>query len=137
LTIPKVCYTIGIMARIPRRDDAGPPRPTASERAAKRALLGEIDRAGWFLRGSLLQVANRCGKPSCRCKGDPPRPHGPYWQWTRKVNGKTVSVRLTDEQAGLVTGWIENAKSFDHRVAELEALSAEVAARVLAAVATE
>lgn len=125
------------MARIPHRDDAGRARPTAQERARKRALLAEIDGVGWFLRGSLLQVANRCGKPSCRCKADPPQLHGPYWQWTRKLHGKTVSVRLTDEQADLVRGWIDNAKTLDQGFAELEALSAEVTNRLLAAIAAE
>ena len=121
------------MARIPPRK--GPARPTASERARKRRLLADLDRVGWFLRGTLLQVANRCGKPGCRCKADPPELHGPYWQWTRKVEGKTVSVRLTDAQAELVRGWIGNAKTFDQRLTELEELSTRVIARILAAVA--
>lgn len=32
------------------------------------------------------------GTPGCRCKADPPQLHGPYWQWTRKVAGKTVTL---------------------------------------------
>ena len=28
----------------------------------------------------------------------PPPPHGPYCQWTAKVNGKTVTKRLTDRE---------------------------------------
>lgn len=123
------------MARIQARPDAGRPRPTREENAAKRALLTEIDRIGWFLRGSLLQVTNRCGNPGCRCKADPPRLHGPYWQWTRKVAGKTVSVRLTDAQAQLVRRWIDNAKSLDQELAQLEQLSLTVTDRILAAIA--
>ncbi len=123
------------MARISWRDDAGRPRPTGHEQAHKRALLAEIDGIGWFLRGSLLQVANRCGKPGCRCKADPPQLHGPYWQWTRKINGKTVSVRLTAAQAELVRGWIDNARDIDRRLGELEELSTDVTDRILAAVA--
>lgn len=124
------------MARISARDDAGRPRPTARERARKRAVLAEIDRSGWFLRGSLLQVANRCGKPGCRCKADPPQLHGPYWQWTRKLQGKTVSVRLTAAQAELVRDWIDNARNVDRRLRALEELSTEVTERILAAVAS-
>jgi hypothetical protein len=123
------------MARIPARDDAGPPRPSAQEQARKRQLLADIDHVGWFLRGSLLHVANRCGKPTCRCKADPPQLHGPYWQWTRKVGGKTVSVRLTDAQAELVRGWIANGKAVDQYLAELEHLSRQVTERILAATA--
>lgn len=124
------------MARILAREGAGRPRPTAGERARKRELLAAIDGVGWFLRGSLLAVANRCGKSGCRCKADPPRLHGPYWQWTRKVAGTTVSVRLTDAQAELVRGWIANARLFDERISELEELSTQVTERILSAVAT-
>ncbi|MGH9919532.1 MAG: DUF6788 family protein [Nitrososphaerales archaeon] len=101
---------------------------------AKRDVLAEIDRAGWFVRGSLLKVANRCGNPSCRCQDDPARQHGPYWQWSRKIVGKTVSVRLNDAQAELVAGWIANGKVIDQRVAELAELSGQVAERILSAV---
>lgn len=121
------------MARISQRQNAGKPQPTRDERARKRAVLAELDQIGWFLRGSLLQVANRCGNPSCRCKADPPRLHGPYWQWTRKVAGKTVTVRLTDAQAELVRAWIGNGRRFDHKLAELDQLSLAVTTRILAA----
>lgn len=124
------------MASISARKGAGKPAPTQKEQARKRALLAEIDRMGWFLRGSLLQVANRCGKPGCACKADPPRMHGPYWQWTRKVSGKTVSVRLTDAQARLVRDWIENGKDVDRKLTELEELAYQVTERILAAVAS-
>lgn len=124
------------MASISARKGAGRPAPTQKEAARKRALLLEIDRMGWFLRGSLLQVANRCGKQGCGCKADPPRLHGPYWQWTRKVSGKTVSVRLTDAQAELVRGWIENGRDVERKLAELEALAYQVTDRILAAVAS-
>ncbi|MGH8902849.1 MAG: DUF6788 family protein, partial [Egibacteraceae bacterium] len=46
--------------------------------------------------------------PGCRCHADPPKPHGPYWQQTAKVNGKTVTRRLTEHQASLYTEWIDN-----------------------------
>ena len=49
-----------------------------------------------------------CGKPSCRCMGKPPRLHGPYYQWSYKLRGKTVSMRLTSEQAKLCQEWLEN-----------------------------
>jgi len=132
--LPEVWSTYGIMARISGRKDAGTPRPTRDEAARKRAVLDEVDRIGWFLRGSLLPVANRCGNPSCRCKGDPPHLHGPYWQWTRKVAGKTVTVRLTDAQAELVRSWIENGKHLDQKMAELELLNLAVTDRILSAV---
>jgi len=58
-----------------------------------------------------------CGKPGCRCQADPPPLHGPYWQWTRVVAGKTVTRRPTEPQARLYQEWIANRRRLtrDHR----------------------
>ena len=53
--------------------------------------------------------------PGCACQADPPRPHGPYWQWTRKIAGKTITRRLTPAQTERYQPWIEN----DRRIREL------------------
>jgi hypothetical protein len=124
------------MARISARPDAGPPHATDDEEARRQALLAELAGSSWFLRGTLLQVSNRCGTPTCRCKADPPQLHGPYWQWTRKIRGKTVSVRLTEEQADLVRAWIDNARTLEDNLRALETLTTEVGERLLAAVAS-
>jgi hypothetical protein len=72
-----------------------------------------------------------CGKPGCACQATPPALHGPYYQWTRKVHGKTVTVRLNPAQARLMTGWIANGRRLDRLVARLEAVSRRVTDRVL------
>ena len=59
-------------------------------------------------RGTFLRRFVRCGSAGCRCRADPPQLHGPYYEWTRKVKGKTVSVRVTEEQARLIKQWIAN-----------------------------
>jgi hypothetical protein len=56
-----------------------------------------LSRIGYFRRGTLLRRVMTCGKPGCACKASPPRLHGPYYQWTRKVDGKTVTVRVSAE----------------------------------------
>nr|MBA2696412.1 hypothetical protein [Actinomycetota bacterium] len=58
--------------------------------------------------GSLALRHNRCGTKTCRCHADPPQLHGPYWQWTAKVDGKTVNRRLSPDQARLYQEWIGN-----------------------------
>ena len=40
-----------------------------------------------------------CGKSICRCREDPDARHGPYYQWSGKRKGKTVSAYLSDAQA--------------------------------------
>ena len=54
----------------------------------KDALAG----LGYIRRGTLLKHFGTCGKPNCACKSSPPRLHGPYYQWTRNIGGKTVTV---------------------------------------------
>jgi hypothetical protein len=61
---------------------------------------------GYALRGTITKCLMPCGKPTCRCKADPPLLHGPYYLWTRRVAGKTRTVRLTyltAEQAARVS----------------------------------
>jgi len=99
-----------------------PPKPSPDERR-RRELLTEITQLGPVLPGSLNTVMNRCGKPRCACHGDPPRPHGPYITWTRKVAGKTQTRRLTPEQADRYRPWLDNNRRLRELLSELEARS--------------
>ena len=103
--------------------------PNQADRAAQAALARRLADAGFALPGTLLEVAHVCGKPNCRCTADPPRPHGPYHRWTRKIDGKTVTRRLTSEQLARYEEWFENARRIRALVAELEELSLSVAER--------
>jgi hypothetical protein len=88
-----------------------------------RQLQLSLSRIGYFRRGTLLKRFMPCGKPGCACQATPPRLHGPYYQWTRKVAGKTVTVRLSAEQAELLEGWIATGRELDRTVSEMERLS--------------
>jgi len=57
-------------------------------------LFGLISQAGDFRRGALNAVWRRCGKPNCACAQPGHRGHGPQWNLTRRVAGKTVNVHL-------------------------------------------
>lgn len=84
--------------------------------------LAALARTG-ILPGSLQQRHTYCGKPGCACQADPPRPHGPYWQWTRKVAGKTVTRRLTPEQSDRYRTWIDNDRRVHQLIARLEQIA--------------
>ncbi len=88
------------------------PRSTAQRLAEYdrryRQLAAQLADVGYIRSGSLALRPNKCGNPNCRCHADPPQTHGPYWQWTTKINGKTVNRRLTPGQAELYTEWIDN-----------------------------
>ena len=101
--------------------------PEAEQR--RRELLAEITQLGFVLPGTLNVVTNRCGKPNCRCHADPPKLHGPYLTWTRKVAGKTITRHLTREQADRYQPWLAADKKLRQLVTELQALSLETAER--------
>ncbi len=92
------------------------------ERARRAAIKAEIARLGPVVPGSLIERSMRCRNENCRCHGDPPRLHGPYWFWTRKVRAKTVSKVLSAEQAAEYRAWFDNERRLRELVHELEAL---------------
>jgi hypothetical protein len=82
-------------------------------------------------RGSVVRRFMPCGKPGCRCQDRPPQLHGPYYQWTRKVDGKTVTTRVDKEQARLLSEWIENGRRLDGLVAQMENVCLRLTERLL------
>ena len=100
-----------------------PPPPESRLRELK-AALAEIN---FVLPGTINIALNRCGKPGCACHAEPPKLHGPYITWTRKVQGKTVTRRLTPEQLERYRPWFENRRRLRQLVGELEQLSLEAA----------
>ena len=84
--------------------------PTAAQRAALDRIAAELAAAGFALPGTLAVRAYACGKPNCRCHADPPRLHGPYAEWTRKIGGKTVTRRLTHAELAEYQPLFDNAK---------------------------
>lgn len=95
--------------------------------ARHRALLAELSDIGLVLRGSIAHRSARCGQPSCGCKADPPRLHGPYYVWTRKVAGKTVTAQLTAEQAARFQDWSRNMRKLDRILRHLQAIGLRAA----------
>lgn len=101
--------------------------PTRSQKVRAARIARELARAGFILPGTLTERLTRCGRANCRCHADPPVLHGPYHQWTRKAAGKTVTRLLTDEQLADYQDWFDNQRRLRALMAELEALSLEIA----------
>jgi len=98
--------------------------PTLAEHERRyRELLAEITEIGFIRSGSVAPRFNYCGKSNCRCHADPPQPHGPYWQWTAKVDGKTVNRRLSAREAELYQQWIGNDRKLRGLIDELRAVA--------------
>jgi hypothetical protein len=105
--------------------------PTPAQQARAAAIAAEITArlaaASFALPGTLADRMTRCGHPGCRCHADPPRPHGPYHQWTRKKDGKTATRILTDDQLADYRPWFDNHRRLRELIAELETLSLDIA----------
>ncbi len=97
------------------------------------ALKRKVSDLALIRRGSLVRRFMPCGKPGCCCQGSPPRLHGPYYQWTRKVRGTTVTVRVHEGEARLLQEWIENGRRLDRIVGEMERVSYRITERLLRA----
>ena len=97
------------------------PQPEITERYDRlRRSLAEI---GFVCKGSMVRRHMPCGRPGCRCAQGPEHWHGPYYQWTRKVKGKTVTVRLTPEEAQTMSSYVRNDRQLRRIVAQMRAIS--------------
>ncbi len=102
-------------------------RVAPSHQAEATKIAGElaaIARTGMVLPGSITQRRTRCGRANCACHADPPRLHGPYWQWTRKIAAKTICRWLSPDQQHDYQAWIDNDRRLRELLARLEALGA-------------
>jgi len=84
-------------------------------RAAQRTyarLCGQLAKTGWISQGYVQDRGPGAG--------------GPCYQWTRKVKGKTVSVALSQEQYQWLKVAIENWRSVQKVLEEMQQLSRQV-----------
>jgi hypothetical protein len=73
--------------------------PPAALPAAYRRLRARLSQVGWIALGSLLERKS-------------PGQGGPRYQWSRRVEGKTVTVALSSEQFV----WLKRAVANQRRV---------------------
>ena len=92
-----------------------------------RAIAAELSTIGYVLQGSITKRWMTCGRAACGCLDDPDARHGPYYSWTYKRSGKTVSVYLSHEQAKVCAEWIKNNRRLERIVHRLRTLSRRIA----------
>jgi len=72
------------------------PNSAAAIQRRIEQIKAELAQLGPLRPGHLSQQYNVCGTPGCRCKDDPPRKHGPYYQlsytWQRKSHSEFVRL---------------------------------------------
>jgi len=60
----------------------------------RAALLRQISELSDFQPGSITNAIRRCGKSECHCAKPGASGHGPHFQLTQKVDGKTATQNL-------------------------------------------
>ena len=105
---------------------------TSSLQAAQRFSLArqELLQLDYFLKGTVLKRMMKCGKLQCACHRDPAQRHGPYFEWTYKVKGKTVNVKLGPKTAPVYQATTKQNRKLKAVLARLERLSRTALARL-------
>lgn len=106
------------------------PRSSSAEQLAEHErryaeIAAQLAGIGLISSGSVTSRYTRCGTAGCRCHADPPKLHGPYFQWTTKVKGKTVTRRLNPAEAALYQEWIANNRHLRQLLDQMRQVAAK------------
>jgi hypothetical protein len=115
------------------------PRPSKTELKRRlqrvsrdyQAVKARLAEVGFICEGSLAELYTTCGNPNCRCR-NPDQRHGPYWQLTWKEAGKTVTRRLSAQDATLYREWIANRRQLEAVLEQMRDLSRQAGEYTLA-----
>jgi hypothetical protein len=112
-----------------------PPKPAPTTgvdplRSRFRQTRQQLQQVDYFLKGTVLKRMMKCGQPTCACQRDASQRHGPYFQWTYKLQGKTVSVTLSPQVAPLYQAATKQHRQLKLILARMERLSRTALARL-------
>jgi type II secretory pathway component PulJ len=107
---------------MPARQATRPALSSASGQRFRQARQ-ELQQLDYFLKGTVLKRMMKCGQPNCACHRDPAQRHGPYFEWTYKVQGKTVNVKLSPQAAPLYQAATKQHRKLKAVLAKMERLS--------------
>src|SRR5215813_15628733 len=88
-----------------------------------RQARQQLHQLGYFLKGTVLKRMMKCGQPTCACQRDASQRHGPYFEWTYKVNCKTVNVKLSPQTAPLYQAATNQHRKLKAALVSMERLS--------------
>ncbi len=84
------------------------PKALADYESEHRHLAERLSQIGFLWAGSINRRYLKCGNPRCACRKDPEARHGPYTYWSTKKAGKTVSRKLSVDEAKVLEQWVAN-----------------------------
>ena len=73
--------------------------PLSALAGDRSAVLQRISELGDFQPGSITSASRTCASPSCHCAKPNDPGHGPHFQLTQKIEGKTVTQNLPSPAA--------------------------------------
>ena len=107
-----------------------PPVPRNADRERLRRRFLELrqglEQIEYFCKGTVLKRMMKCGKAQCACASDATKRHGPYFELTYKVNGKTVNIKLSSEAAPLYRAAVQQYRKLKTLLDRLEKLSRSI-----------
>jgi Family of unknown function (DUF6788) len=104
----------------------------AAHQRRYRQLAAQLADIGLIAAGSITRRYTQCTSPGCHCRADPAQPHGPYWQWTAKIDGKTVTRRLSEHEARLYQEWIANDRQLRKLISQMRAEATKATELIMA-----
>ena len=94
------------------------PEPERLRRRFER-LAGRIGKSGWILAGT----SHERRIPRSGARGGAANTYGPYYQWTFKREGRTVTVNLSGSQVRAFRRAIEHQRKLEAILGEMRSLS--------------
>jgi hypothetical protein len=86
-------------------------------------LVDRLGRVGLVLQGTITKRTIMRDDPANPGNG---KTYGPYYQWTRKQRGRTITVNLTASQAKTYQKAIDNHRTMEKIIKEMRALSLQI-----------
>lgn len=96
---------------------------TATMQRRYARLTARLSKLGFVLQGTITERSIVRADPQAPAKE---KTYGPYYQWTFKRTGKTVTVNLTASQAKTYQRAIDTHRKMEQTLDEMRTLSLEI-----------
>ena len=88
-----------------------------------KTIFRKIEMLDYVLTGTISKRYGPCGKTTCSCTQGEKYWHGPYFIWTRKENGKTITKSLSAKQTQFCKKAITNTGKLNAVISQWRELS--------------
>lgn len=95
-----------------------------------QTLKNDLLQIDIFRKGSISKIYQVCGKKNCRCHTNKDFRHGPYYYWTLKEKGKTITLKIPSDYIFLAQIFIDNSKNLQKKLKRLEILSDSIIKKI-------